>query len=167
MSGLAGRASLVLKITLACVMAVLATACATSASSNASSAGVEAIKAYNAQVLKALNAGDADAMNALMADDYVMFLQGRPPTQGIEAIRAANRGFLAQWHDQEAWTATETVVQGDLGFQWGTFELVLTPRAGGAARRSVGNYLHIYQRKADGKWRLTRAMNTTFAEKTP
>ena len=167
MSGSAGRASLVLKITLACAMAVLATACATSASSNASSAGVEAIKAYNAQVLKALNGGDAEAMNALMADDYVMFLQGRPATQGIEAIRASNRSFLAQWHDQETWTATETVVQGDLGFQWGTFELVLTPKAGGAARRSVGNYLHIYQRKADGKWRLTRAMNTTFAEKTP
>jgi len=154
-------------MTLALVMVVLSTGCATTPSSGTNAAGVAAINAYNAQVLKALNAGDADAMNALMADDYVMFLQGRPPTQGIEAIRAANRSFLAQWQDQETWTPTETVVRDDIGFQWGTFELVLTPKAGGAARRSAGNYLHIYQRKADGHWRLTRAMNTTFADKSP
>ena len=173
MSGSAGRALLVLKKTIACVLVpgfvcVLA-ACAQTptTSGSASAAGIAAINEYNAQTLKALNSGDVDALNALMADDYVIFLPGRPPIQGIEGIRAANKSFLGQWNDRETWTAVETVVQGDLGFQRGTFELVLTPKAGGASRRSVGTYLHVYQKKPNGKWLLTRAMTTTLPEKTP
>lgn len=160
MSGKAGRATLVLTMALASLLG----GCANLAtpSNESSAAGVAAINAYNAQLLRALNDGDPETMNSLMADDYVMFLPGRPPVQGIEQIRASNRSFLAQWRDEEVWTPEETVVSGNWGYQRGTFTLVLTPKAGGAARRSAGTYLHIYERKKDGNWRLTRAMTTTL-----
>jgi uncharacterized protein (TIGR02246 family) len=163
MSGHAGRAALVLSF----LLPLFFSACAHTLGNNAGSdaAGVAAIHAYNAQLLKALNAGDAEAMNALMAEDYVMFLPGRPAVSGIDRIRASNRSFLAQWHDEEKWIPDETVASGNWGYQRGVFELVLTPKAGGAARRTVGNYLHIYERKSNGTWRLTRAMTTTYAEK--
>jgi uncharacterized protein (TIGR02246 family) len=160
MSGKAGRASLVPMMALVSILSGCTSLSAPSGDSNA--AGVAAINAYNAQLLKALNGGDPETMNSLMADDYVMFLPGRPPVKGIEQIRASNRSFLAQWHDEEVWTPDETVVSGNWGYQRGTFTLVLTPKAGGAARRSAGTYLHIYERKKDGNWRLTRAMTTTL-----
>ena len=161
-SGLAGRAALVLKFGSLLILAGCAHLSQGSGQSDA--AGVAAINAYNAQLLKALNSGDAETMNSLMADDYVMFLQGRKPVSGIDQIKASNRSFLAQWHDEEQWNPDETVVSGHWGYQRGTFVLVMTPKAGGAARRTVGSYLHIYERKADGQWRLTRAMTTTFPE---
>jgi uncharacterized protein (TIGR02246 family) len=156
MSGtIPGRLSLALTLLL-----IALSACSTR--SQTTGADVDAIVRYNGQLLKALNTGDAEAMNALMADDYVIFLPGRAPVQGIEAIRASNRSFLAQWHDVETWTPDETVVAGDLGFQRGVFHLELTPKAGGPTRSVSGSYLHIYQRKPDGAWRLTRAMTTTL-----
>jgi ketosteroid isomerase-like protein len=161
MSGSAGRAALVLTIAISVFAASFAHA-ATSRSSD--EAGVKAILEYNAQTLKALNAGDVDALNALMADDYVIFLPNRPPIQGIDGIKAANRSFLGQWNDVETWTPDETRVSGNWGFQRGTFLLLLTPKAGGATRRAAGSYLHIYERKPTGKWMLTRAMTTTLPD---
>src|SRR6478752_1366629 len=113
-SGLAGRAALVLKFAALLILAGCAHLSPGSGQSDA--AGVAAINALHAHLLKALNGGDAEAMNALMADDYVMFLQGRKPVSGIEQIKASNRSFLAQWHDEEQWNPDETVASGNWGF---------------------------------------------------
>ena len=159
------RVSLALNLVLVACCTLSACVGGSGQPSQTSGADVDAIVRYNAQMLKALNDGDAEALNALMAEDYVIFLPGRPPVQGIDAIRASNRSFLARFHDAETWTPDETVVAGDLGFQRGRFDLQLTPRSGGATRSVSGSYLHVYQRKPDGAWRLTRAMTTTLPEK--
>lgn len=122
---------------------------------------VEAINAVNDAILGALNAGDWRRLNELTADDYVSIVGGRP-TFGRERLEAANQRFLEQWLDDEAWLPEETIVDGDLAFQRGSFTMTLTPRQGGSEPRALeGTYLHIYQRRADGSWALTRAMAAT------
>jgi ketosteroid isomerase-like protein len=120
-----------------------------------------AIRDVNERTLEALNDGDWAMLNEIIDDDYVSIIGGTP-VAGKERHHAANRRFLEQWHNEEEWIPEETIVDGDLAFQRGAFTMTLTPRQGdGAARSMAGTYLHIYQRKADGAWALTRAMAGT------
>ena len=151
-------------LALALVAAALA-ACErdTAGTAAAIEADVAAIEAVNAQILGALNAGDWARLNELTDDEYVAIINGRP-IAGRERLEASNQGFLEQWQDEEAWLPDETVVDGDLAFQRGSFTMTLTPRQSGGEPRSLdGTYMHIYQRKADG-WKLTRAMAATAGE---
>ena len=119
---------------------------------------IAAIAAVNERILGALNSGDWAKLNELTDADYVAIIGGRP-IQGKAQLEAANQRFLEQWRDQEQWLPDETIIDGDLAVQRGSFTMTLTPRAGGGGPRDLaGTYLHIYQRKPDGSWALTRAM---------
>lgn len=52
----------------------------------------------------------------------------------------------------------ETLVDGDLAVQRGSFTMKLKPKSGGESRDLAGTYVHVYQRKPDGAWALTRAI---------
>lgn len=145
------------------IVGAVVAACGERATERSEAADLAAIEAVNARTLEALNAGDWARLNELTDDDYVAIIRGTP-TSGRERLEAANRRFLEQWKDQEAWLPDETVIDGDLAFQRGSFTMTLTPRQGGDARSLAGTYLHIYQRKSDGSWALTRAMAETADE---
>jgi ketosteroid isomerase-like protein len=121
-------------------------------------ADVAAIVALNETILGHMNSGDWQALNQIVAEDYVALVPGSAPIVGRAANQAANRRFLERWDDEERWIPVETVIDGDLAVQRGTFTMTLTPKEGGEGRTSGGNYLHVYQRQADGSWALTRAM---------
>jgi ketosteroid isomerase-like protein len=121
-------------------------------------ADVAAIVALNETILGHMNSGDWQALNQIVAEDYVALVPGSAPIVGRAANQAANRRFLERWDDEERWIPVETVIDGDLAVQRGTFTMTLTPIEGGEGRTSGGNYLHVYQRQADGSWALTRAM---------
>jgi uncharacterized protein (TIGR02246 family) len=152
-----------LSTTAALMLGAVVAACSERAAEQSQAADLAAIEAVNARTLEALNSGDWARLNALTDDDYVAIVRGTP-TSGRERLEVANRRFLEQWHDREAWLPEETVIDGDLAFQRGSFTMTLTPRQGGDARSLTGTYLHIYQRKPDGSWALTRAMAETAAE---
>jgi len=143
--------------------AVLA-ACEQSAQQPSADADVAAIQDVNTRLLEALNSGDWARLNELTADEYVSIVGGTP-TAGRERLEAANRRFLEQWENAEAWLPDETIIDGDLAFQRGSFTMTLAPRQGGGeARELAGTYMHIYQRKPDGSWALTRAMAETAGD---
>jgi ketosteroid isomerase-like protein len=50
----------------------------------------------------------------------------------------------------ETWTPQETVIDGDLAYQRGTFTVEATPKAGGNKTRTSGTFLRIYRRQPDG-----------------
>ena len=152
-----------IRTTAALILGAVVAACGEPATQQSQAADLAAIAAVNARTLEALNSGDWARLNELTDDDYVAIIRGTP-TSGRERLEAANRRFLEQWQDQEAWLPEETIIDGDLAFQRGSFTMTLTPRQGGDARSLAGTYLHIYQRKPDGSWALTRAMAETAAE---
>jgi ketosteroid isomerase-like protein len=146
------------------VIGAVVAACDPRATEQSVTDDLAAIGAVNARTLEALNSGDWARLNELTDDNYVAIIRGTP-TSGRERLEAANRRFLEQWKDEEAWLPEETIIDGDLAFQRGSFTMTLTPRQGGGEARSLtGSYLHIYQRKPDGSWGLTRAMAETAAE---
>jgi ketosteroid isomerase-like protein len=145
--------------------AVVVAACAPSSPGPADTAAdIAAIIAVNDGILGALNSGDWRKLNELTAANYVAIIGGRP-IEGKEQLDASNQRFLEQWRDQETWNPDETIVDGDLAVQRGSFTMTLRPRAGGDGERNLaGTYLHVYQRRADGTWALTRAMAGTAGE---
>jgi ketosteroid isomerase-like protein len=139
--------------------ATAAAAAPTASTSNA--ADLAAIAAFNVQYLKAINAGDINALAALTDDDHIAITPGRPPLVGKAANIAANGKAYQQFNIAETWTPVETVIDGALAYQRGSFTVAATPKAGGTARPVGGTFLRIYRRQPDGSWIMTRDMFNT------
>ena len=151
------------RVTLLAVLALLAACERGEQRLQNGDADVAAIAAVNEQLLGALNEGDWAKLNELTDPDYVAIIGGNP-IQGKARLDAANQSFLEQWRNEERWIPDETIVDGDLAVQRGSFTMTLTPRQGaGEARDLAGTYVHVYQRKTHG-WALTRAVAATSGE---
>src|SRR5215469_4661184 len=75
-------------------------------------ADVAAIMTFNQQYLKAINAGDANALAALTDDDHIMIPANGSPILGKAANVAANARLYEQFQIDEHWAPAETVVEG-------------------------------------------------------
>ncbi len=117
-----------------------------------------AITAFNAKYLKAINDEDIATLSSLTTDDHILISSGRAPLVGKAANDAANGSAFKQFDIIETWTPLETVVDGNLAYQRGTFTVEATPRAGGNTTKTSGNFLRIYRRQPNGEWRMTRDM---------
>lgn len=121
-------------------------------------ADIAAIADFNRRYLQAINDGDIATLSSLTTEEHIMILPNRPPIVGKAANDAANARVFEQFDIDETWTPEETVVSGDWAYQRGTFTVAATPKAGGAARHTSGNFLRIYRRQPDGSWRMIRDM---------
>ncbi len=119
-------------------------------------AALDAIAEFNRQYLQAINEGDIDLLASLTTEDHMMISSGGEPLAGKEALVNAMTGAFERFDFDETWTPEETVVSGDLAYQRGTFVVVATPKAGGEASRTEGNFLRIYRRQPDGDWFMVR-----------
>jgi ketosteroid isomerase-like protein len=117
-----------------------------------------AIAEFNARYLKAINDGDIATLSSLTTEGHIMLAPNRPPTVGKKANDEANGRAFQMFDIDETWTPLETVISGDLAYQRGTFTVAATPKAGGNTTRTSGSFLRIYQRQADGSWRMVRDM---------
>ena len=117
-----------------------------------------AITEFNRRYLKAINDEDIATLSSLTTDDHIMIASGRAPLVGKAANDEANGRVFKQFDIVETWTPVETVVDGDLAYQRGTFTVEATPRAGGSTTKTSGNFLRIYRRQPNGEWRMTRDM---------
>lgn len=117
-----------------------------------------AITEFNRRYLKAINDEDIATLSSLTTDDHIMIASGRAPLVGKVANDEANGRVFKQFDIVETWTPVETVVDGDLAYQRGTFTVEATPRAGGNTTKTSGNFLRIYRRQPNGEWRMTRDM---------
>ncbi|HEV2703501.1 MAG TPA: nuclear transport factor 2 family protein [Steroidobacteraceae bacterium] len=122
-------------------------------------ADLAAISAFNVKYLKAINDGDISALSALTDDDHIALPPGAAPLMGKAANVAVNGRIYQQSRVDEHWTPLETVIDGNLAYQRGTFTAVATPKAAGGTVRSIsGSFLRIYRRQPDGSWVMTRDM---------
>jgi len=117
-----------------------------------------AITAFNAKYLGSINAGDIKTLSALTDDDHIIFPPNRKPVFGKAANDASNGSAFERFNFDETWTPEETVVDGNLAYQRGTFTTSSVPKAGGDKRSVSGAFLRIYRRQPDGQWRMTHDM---------
>jgi len=116
-----------------------------------------AIAEFNRQYLAAINDADLDKLARLTTEGHMMINSGGPPLVGKQALVDAMRGAFERFEFEESWSPEETVVDGDLAYQRGTFVVVATPKTGAAPTRTTGNFLRIYRRAPEG-WFMVRDM---------
>ena len=123
-----------------------------------------AITGFNERYLAAINDEDIAALSALTTDGHIMLPPNQEPVVGKAANDAMNGGAFERYEFSETWQPVETVIDGDLGFQRGTFTVIATPKGAGDRLEVSGSFMRIYQRQANGEWRMTRDM---FNSSTP
>jgi ketosteroid isomerase-like protein len=117
-----------------------------------------AITNFNERYLKAINDEDIDALAKLTTEGHILTPPGGRPLVGKARIVEVTGRSFTQSDVREMWTPEETEVAGDLAYQRGTYDLLMTPKAGGESRAIKGWFLRIYHRQPDGEWRMTRDM---------
>lgn len=105
------------------------------------------------QFSRAYVAGDADAMTALYTDDAVLLPHNATEVRGREAIRAYWAPQDGQAVTEHRITPLEVEVRGDVATDYGTY--VASGTVGDEAwGPSYGNYLIVWERGDDGRWRM-------------
>jgi ketosteroid isomerase-like protein len=122
------------------------------------------ITAFNERYLKSINDEDIAALSSLTTDGHVMLPPNSEPVVGKSANDAMNGGAFERYNFSETWTPVETVIDGNLAFQRGTFTTIATPKGEGDRLEVNGSFMRIYQRQPNGEWRMTRDM---FNSSTP
>jgi ketosteroid isomerase-like protein len=151
------------KIVLMMVVGIFAAlcACATTAPHRSRDRDLEAIGDFNRLYIKAINDGDTATLSDLTEEDIVTIQPNWKPIEGKAANDRANRQSLQLFKIKEEWRPIETVIDDELAYQRGTYVETTTAKGGGATHVSRGNFLHIYRRQKDGRWRMIREMTST------
>ncbi len=119
----------------------------------------EQIRALVADWMKATQAGDADRVLGLMADDAVFLLPGRPPMYKPEfaaQARAQREGQAPAFEGSIG--IREIQVAGDWAFAWAALRVTVTPPGGKPPMERAGHTLTVF-RKQQGRWLLARDAN--------
>jgi ketosteroid isomerase-like protein len=140
-------------------------ACASAPPPHSRAQDLAGIDAFNQRYLKAINDGDANTLIAMTVDDHIMMMPNQPIISGKAKLDAASRRMAEQFNIRETWQPLETVIDGRLAYQRGTFSTTITPKAGGAARTTDGKFLRIYRRQGDGSW--TMVIDSFSGDKPP
>jgi ketosteroid isomerase-like protein len=122
------------------------------------------ITAFNERYLQSINEENIAALSNLTTDGHVMLPPNSEPIVGKSANDAMNGGAFERYDFSETWSPVETVIDGNLAFQRGTFTTVATPKGEGERLEVNGSFMRIYQRQPNGDWRMTRDM---FNSSTP
>ena len=111
---------------------------------------------------KAFNAGDADGIVALYADDAVVMPPGATAVRGKTEIKAYFVKFIAESQSAGGVSfesgSSETGFSGDLAWHSGVFSV----RSKSGALLQTGKYVETWHRK-DGKWQMIRDIWNTDA----
>ena len=138
-----------------CCLALLALHCNQQQKPDTRAADEATIRSINPAWFKAYNAGDANSIVALYAEDAVVNGPGAPAARGQAAIREFFMKEVAASTSAgmtlNAGSTTDAGVSGDLSWEWGTF--TVTDKSGTTVDK--GKYVTVYARK-DGKWLITR-----------
>ncbi|MEM7571178.1 MAG: nuclear transport factor 2 family protein [Pseudomonadota bacterium] len=107
-----------------------------------------AIEETRACVFEAYCAGNLDTMMAYFHPDVVQIPAFDKILDGKEAVRANYAAALALFDIHITDALENMAISADMASTHGTYEVVLTPKAGGPAMRRAGRYMVIMKRWA-------------------
>jgi uncharacterized protein (TIGR02246 family) len=117
----------------------------------------QAIEANLARFADAIERGDAEALAAFYAEDAVQLNPNMPPWEGAAAIKQGFTGFFSAMSVTDAkFTTHDIIVSGDHAIERGVYALRMRPKNGGNETADNGKYLTVWERQADGSWKIVR-----------
>lgn len=114
---------------------------------------VEEVRGARTAWDEAYSAGNIDRLMEMYTEDAVSMAPGFPASVGRDAIRADLGSFLAA-HDTRHETAIQDIlIEGNLAIERATYTDAISPKDGKAFTER-GKHIVVYQRGADGVWRV-------------
>ena len=128
-------------------------------------ADVKTLRDLDAQSLAAWAAKDVDRIAAFYTEDASIGVPNMPLVRGREAMRAGLKGVFADpnFKLEFAPGEVEAALSGDLGFVRGSYTATQTDPKSAKTVVEKGNYLIIYEKQADGSWKVTNDFATPEA----
>jgi ketosteroid isomerase-like protein len=101
--------------------------------------------------VKAMKAGDVDAVMRCYAADAVDWFAGEI-ARGEKAIRESYAGFLGANTVKDVVISDDhEEISGDMAARWGSFRMTFVPKAGGAPVTMNGHFSEILKKRG-GRW---------------
>jgi len=124
---------------------------------------VKAVQALEAALVKDIAAKDADKVANYFADDASDLLPNMPVITGRENIKAVWKQFLADPNFSLTFQSTraEASKGGDLAYTIGTYSMTTSAPKGRKPVTDKGKYLTVFQKQADGTWKLVADMGSS------
>jgi ketosteroid isomerase-like protein len=116
-----------------------------------------AIRLAKTKLRDSYDKGSVSGVLSVFADRYIDMSDGLSSFFGAEAravLKHRMKNLFAQYHAQLAVTIISIRVQGPLAFDRGWHRLTLTPKEGGTPIITRTRYLEIWQKGADGNWKI-------------
>jgi ketosteroid isomerase-like protein len=116
-----------------------------------------AIRLAKTKLREAYNKGSVNGVLSVFADGYSDMSAGLASFYGAEAravLKHRITRLFAQYDAQLAVTIISIGVHGPLAFDWGWHRLTMTPKKGGKSITTRTRYLEIWQKGADGNWKI-------------
>jgi uncharacterized protein (TIGR02246 family) len=112
------------------------------------------VKALIETYTLACNTGDVELFMSLWDDNGVQMAPDAPANIGKEQIRSGMEAFFGAFDCVLPIFLEDAVIAGDWAFGRCRYTESLTPKEGGNTSTWAGKALSIYQRQADGSWKL-------------
>ncbi len=131
---------------------------------------IAAVHAFIDRVSETFNAGNLDTFMEVFTEDAIQFNQGFPDVVGKAALRKQYADALAQNDIKVAFHTQEVAVGGELAYEAGTYDIIITPRSDPKATplTVTNRHVHVLKRQTDGSWKTWRMMtNNTIPAAAP
>lgn len=113
-------------------------------------------------------AKDADKFTSVYAEDAVVMMEDAPDISGKAAIREAITGMMQDPNFALSFAADKVVVarSGDLAYETGTYTMTMSDAKKKPATEK-GNYVVVWQKQADGAWKVVRDVPVSDPPEAP
>jgi len=119
-----------------------------------SDADHDAIRAVDSAFAAAANAGSADSIAGLYANNAALLPPNLPPQKGRTAIRAFWGGFFEAYTVRFEINSDVLEGRGDLAYNMGHYRFTAVPKAkANPGVADEGKYLEILKKQSDGSWK--------------
>jgi uncharacterized protein (TIGR02246 family) len=152
-----------IRLTLIVCLVVLPLAIVCNFPPSAKGAGEQAVRDLDAAWSKAAGAKDLDKAVSFYAGDAIVLPPNQAAVTTKDGIRDLWKGFLESLTDI-SWKVTrvEMAKSGDMACMTGTYELTMKD-----GTKDRGKYCEVWEKKADGKWKVGTDMFSSDLPATP
>src|SRR6202171_6327035 len=103
------------------------------------------------------NPSDVSRLLAIADRELVNFSDGQPcefGASGLDALKTRLANLFERFTAKLVVIVIEIRLQGDVAYDYGWHNLMLTPKGGGQPIRRRDRYVDIWRRNKEGKWQL-------------
>ncbi len=122
-------------------------------------ADIEAIRSLEDEFAASINADNPERLVAqYYSDDAVRMPPNEPLLKGKAEILARFKKGAEQYAFQLDNVIVDVKVDRNLAYSWGTASGTRTPKAGGETFNIKSKWISVYERQADGSWKVIAAI---------